>query len=90
LIERVYLRVYFHVNKILTTRCVLRKAEETRGKKRLKKNFIAKVVTGHRITIPREICQILQIEKGDFVDVDITKIHLNPPIKSEAKGRNRS
>jgi len=63
--------------------------KETRGSKRLKKNFVAKVVVGHRVTIPKEVCQVLQIEEGDLVDVDVTKIHLNPHVKSEVKGRNR-
>jgi len=49
-------------------------SKESRGRKRLKKNFIAKVVAGRRITIPQEICHVLEIEKGDFVDVDIEKI----------------
>ncbi|KPV63548.1 MAG: hypothetical protein AOA66_0825 [Candidatus Bathyarchaeota archaeon BA2] len=63
--------------------------KEIRGSKRLKKNFVAKVVAGHRVTIPKEVCQVLQIEKGDLVDVDIKKIPLNPHVKSEVKGRNR-
>jgi len=40
----------------------------------LKRNFIAKVVTGSRITIPQEISHVLGIKKGDFVDVDLEKI----------------
>jgi len=63
--------------------------KETRGKQRLKKNFVAKVVTGHRVTIPKEVCQVLQIEEGDLVDIDIARIHLNPRVKSEVKGGNR-
>jgi len=43
----------------------------------LKKNFVAKVVVGRRVTIPQEICQILEINEGDFVDVDIGKIKAN-------------
>ena len=54
----------------------------------MKKNFVAKVVAGHRVTIPKEICQFLQIEEGNLVDVDVAKIHLNPR-KSEVKGGNR-
>ena len=37
----------------------------------MKKHFIAKVVAGHRITIPKEVCQVLEIEDGDLVDVDV-------------------
>jgi len=37
----------------------------------LKKHFIAKVVAGHRITIPKEVCQVLEIKDGDLVDVDV-------------------
>lgn len=40
----------------------------------MKRNFIAKVVAGRRITIPQEICHVLEIEKGDFVDIDIEKM----------------
>lgn len=54
----------------------------------MKKNFVAKVVAGHRVTIPKEICQVLQIEEGNLVDIDVKKIHLNPHVKSEVKGRN--
>jgi len=43
----------------------------------LKRNFVAKVVAGHRITIPQEICQVLEIEEGDLVDVDVEKIKTN-------------
>jgi len=62
--------------------------KEIRGSKRLKKNFVAKVVAGHRVTIPKEICQVLTIEEGDLVDIDVTKIRLNPHVESEVKGRN--
>ena len=37
----------------------------------MKKHFIAKVVAGHRITIPKEVCQVLEIKDGDLVDVDV-------------------
>lgn len=42
----------------------------------MKKNysFIAKVVAGRRITIPKEVSQVLQIEEGDLVDVMVTKL----------------
>jgi len=43
----------------------------------LKRNFVAKVVAGRRVTIPQEICQVLEIDEGDFVDVDIGKIKIN-------------
>ena len=51
--------------------------KEIRGSKRLKRNFIAKVVAGRRITIPQEICQVLEIKEGHFVDVDVEKIKAN-------------
>ena len=51
--------------------------KEIRGSKRLKRNFVAKVVVGRRVTIPQEICQVLEIEEGDFVDVDVGKIKAN-------------
>jgi len=49
----------------------------------LKKHFIAKVVAGHRITIPKEVCQVLGIKDGDLVeaDLDVAKI----PQESENK-----
>jgi len=43
----------------------------------LKRNFVAKVVAGRRVTIPQEICQVLEIDEGDFVDVDVGKIKTN-------------
>lgn len=51
----------------------------------MKKHFIAKVVAGHRITIPKEVCQVLEIKDGDLldVDVDVTKM----PRESENKSR---
>ncbi len=43
----------------------------------MKRNFVAKVVAGRRITIPQEICQVLEIKEGHFVDVDVEKIKAN-------------
>ena len=37
----------------------------------MKKHFIAKVVAGHRVTIPKEVCQVLGIKDGDLVEVDL-------------------
>lgn len=37
----------------------------------MKKHFVARVVVGHRITIPAEVCEVLEIENGDIVDVDL-------------------
>jgi bifunctional DNA-binding transcriptional regulator/antitoxin component of YhaV-PrlF toxin-antitoxin module len=37
----------------------------------LKEHFIAKVVVGHRITIPKEVCQVLEIKEGNLVDIDV-------------------
>jgi bifunctional DNA-binding transcriptional regulator/antitoxin component of YhaV-PrlF toxin-antitoxin module len=53
----------------------------------LKKHFIAKVVVGHRITIPKEVCQVLEIKDGNLVDVDVdvTKV----PRKSKNEYRSR-
>jgi bifunctional DNA-binding transcriptional regulator/antitoxin component of YhaV-PrlF toxin-antitoxin module len=48
-----------------------------KGSKRLKRNFLAKVVAGRRITIPQEICHVLEIKEGDFVDVDVGKVKAN-------------
>jgi bifunctional DNA-binding transcriptional regulator/antitoxin component of YhaV-PrlF toxin-antitoxin module len=37
----------------------------------LRKHFIARVAAGHRITIPNEVCQVLEIEDGNLVEVDL-------------------
>ena len=49
----------------------------------MKKHFIAKVVAGHRVTVPKEVCQVLGIKDGDLVEVylDVAKI----PQESENK-----
>jgi len=49
----------------------------------LKKHFIAKVVAGHRITIPKEVCQVLGIKDGNLVDVDVDLAKI--PQESENK-----
>jgi bifunctional DNA-binding transcriptional regulator/antitoxin component of YhaV-PrlF toxin-antitoxin module len=51
----------------------------------LKKHFTAKVVAGHRITIPKEVCQVLEVKDGDLVDVDVDVIKM--PRKSENESR---
>jgi AbrB family looped-hinge helix DNA binding protein len=51
----------------------------------LKKHFIAKVVVGHRVTIPKEVCQVLEIKEGDLVDVDVDVTKM--PRKSENESR---
>jgi bifunctional DNA-binding transcriptional regulator/antitoxin component of YhaV-PrlF toxin-antitoxin module len=52
----------------------------------LKKHFLAKVVTGHRITIPKEVCLVLEIEDGDLVDVDVDVTKM--PSESENESRS--
>ena len=51
----------------------------------MKKHFIAKVVAGHRITIPKEVCQVLEIKDGDLLDVDVDAAKM--PQESENKSR---
>lgn len=51
----------------------------------MKKHFIAKVVAGHRITIPKEVCQVLGVKDGDLVDVDVDVAKI--PRESENKSR---
>jgi bifunctional DNA-binding transcriptional regulator/antitoxin component of YhaV-PrlF toxin-antitoxin module len=51
----------------------------------LKKHFIAKVVAGHRVTIPKEVCQVLEIKDGDLIDVDVDVIKM--PQESENEYR---
>jgi bifunctional DNA-binding transcriptional regulator/antitoxin component of YhaV-PrlF toxin-antitoxin module len=50
----------------------------------LKEHFIAKVIVGHRITIPKEVCQVLEIKDGDLVDVDV---NVKMPQESENESR---
>jgi bifunctional DNA-binding transcriptional regulator/antitoxin component of YhaV-PrlF toxin-antitoxin module len=52
----------------------------------LKKHFLAKVIVGHRITIPKEVCQVLEIEDGDLVDVDVDVTKM--PRESENESRS--
>jgi bifunctional DNA-binding transcriptional regulator/antitoxin component of YhaV-PrlF toxin-antitoxin module len=42
----------------------------------LKNHFIAKVVAGHRITIPKAVCEVSGIEDGDILDVDLNIIEM--------------
>jgi bifunctional DNA-binding transcriptional regulator/antitoxin component of YhaV-PrlF toxin-antitoxin module len=49
----------------------------------LKKHFIAKVVAGHRVTVPKEVCQVLGIKDGDLVEVDLDVAKI--PQESENK-----
>lgn len=49
----------------------------------MKKHFIAKVVAGHRVTVPKEVCQVLEITDGDLVEVDLDVAKM--PQKSENK-----
>lgn len=52
----------------------------------MKKHFIARVVAGHRITIPKEVCEVLEIENGDLVDVDLLLARKNKTLE-RAGGR---
>jgi bifunctional DNA-binding transcriptional regulator/antitoxin component of YhaV-PrlF toxin-antitoxin module len=52
----------------------------------LKNHFIAKVVVGHRITIPNEVCQVLGIEEGIFVEVDLDVVGVLPKIEDKPVG----
>jgi bifunctional DNA-binding transcriptional regulator/antitoxin component of YhaV-PrlF toxin-antitoxin module len=52
----------------------------------LKKQFIAKVVAGNRITIPNEVCQVLGIEHGIFVEVDLDVVAALPKIEDNLGG----
>jgi len=52
----------------------------------LKKHFIAKVVAGHRITIPNEVCQVLGIENGILVEVGLDVVEVLPKIEDKPVG----
>jgi bifunctional DNA-binding transcriptional regulator/antitoxin component of YhaV-PrlF toxin-antitoxin module len=66
--------------------CSKRRIEEKQGDKMLKRHFIAKVVVGHRVTIPKEVCQVLAIKDGDLIDVDIEVAEI--PYESENNCRS--
>jgi len=51
----------------------------------LKNHFIAKIVAGHRITVPKEVCEVSGVKDGDIVDVDLEIIGM--PQKSEKQIR---
>ena len=42
----------------------------------MEKHFIAKVVAGHRVTIPKEVCQVLGIEDGNLVEVNLSVVEI--------------
>jgi len=42
----------------------------------LKNHFIAKIVAGHRITVPKEVCELSGVKDGDIVDVDLAIIEI--------------
>jgi bifunctional DNA-binding transcriptional regulator/antitoxin component of YhaV-PrlF toxin-antitoxin module len=52
----------------------------------LRKHFIARVAAGHRVTIPNEVCQILGIEDGDLVEVDLDVVAVLPKIEDTPMG----
>ena len=51
----------------------------------MKKHFIAKVVAGHRVTIPKEVCQVLEIKDGDLIDVDVDVIKTSQESENESR-----
>lgn len=51
----------------------------------MKNHFIAKIVAGHRITVPKEVCEVSGVKDGDIVDVDLEIIEM--PQKSEKQIR---
>jgi bifunctional DNA-binding transcriptional regulator/antitoxin component of YhaV-PrlF toxin-antitoxin module len=52
----------------------------------LGKHFIARVAAGHRATIPNEVCQILGIENGNLVEVDLDVVVVLPKIEDKPVG----
>ena len=52
----------------------------------MRKHLFAKVVAGHRITIPNEVCQVLGIENGIFVEVDLDVVGVLPKIEDKPVG----
>ena len=52
----------------------------------MRKHFIARVAAGHRVTIPNEVCQILRIEDGNLVEVDLDVVAVLPKIEDKPVG----
>jgi bifunctional DNA-binding transcriptional regulator/antitoxin component of YhaV-PrlF toxin-antitoxin module len=52
----------------------------------LRKHFIARVAAGHRVTIPNEVCQLLGIEDGNLVEVDLDVVGMLLKIEDKPVG----
>jgi bifunctional DNA-binding transcriptional regulator/antitoxin component of YhaV-PrlF toxin-antitoxin module len=53
----------------------------------LKNHFIAKIVAGHRITVPKEVCEVSGVKDGDIVDVDLEIIEMPQKFEKQTRGR---
>ena len=49
----------------------------------MKNHFIAKIVAGHRITVPKEVCEVSGVKDGDLVEVNLDVAEM--PQESENK-----
>jgi len=47
--------------------------------------FVARVISGGKVTVPRRVCELLQIEKGDYVRVTITEVIKKKQQRKEKK-----
>ncbi|MCJ7560427.1 hypothetical protein MUO79_07390 [Candidatus Bathyarchaeota archaeon] len=52
----------------------------------MRKHFIARVAAGHRVTIPNEVCQLLGIEDGNLVEVDLDVVGMLLKIEDKPVG----
>ena len=66
--------------------CIYRSFKENYGGQRLEKHFIAKVVAGHRVTIPKEVCQVLGIVDGNLVEVNLSVVEVLLKIEDKPVG----
>ena len=52
----------------------------------MKNHFIAKIVAGHRITVPKEVCEVSGVKDGDIVDVDLEIIEMPQKFEKQTRG----
>ena len=51
--------------------------------------FVARVIADGKVTVPRRVRDVLQIEKGDYVRVTITEVIKRKQQRREKRSRKR-